>query len=225
MLQLGVIGTNWITWQFIEAVQTTHTFNLLTIYSRTVEHAQNLANQLAKPQVEITTDLTDFFNNPRLDVVYIASPNSLHYHYICQAIRAHKQVIVEKPLVSTRREFLKIQELLTQYPDVFVLEAARHIHENEFKLLQKQVHNLPQIDGATLVYQKYSSRYDLVLAGQEPNIFSPKFSGGALYDLGVYLLYDALCLFGFPQAAHYFPPNVSNRRGWAGHDNFAISAF
>ena len=144
MLQLGVIGTNWITRQFIEAVQTTHTFNLLAIYSRTVEHAQNLANQLAKPQVEITTDLTDFFNNPRLDVVYIASPNSLHYHYICQAIRAHKQVIVEKPLVSTRREFLKIQELLTQYPDVFVLEAARHIHENEFKLLQKQVHNLPQ---------------------------------------------------------------------------------
>lgn len=50
MLQLGVIGTNWITRQFIEAVQTTHTFNLLTIYSRTVEHAQNLANQLAKPK-------------------------------------------------------------------------------------------------------------------------------------------------------------------------------
>ncbi|AXX64895.1 gfo/Idh/MocA family oxidoreductase [Bombilactobacillus bombi] len=209
MLQLGVIGTNWITQQFIEAAQQTHTFQLREVYSRTQEHAQNLINQVNGTDTLITTDLTKFFASPEFEVVYIASPNSLHFQYICQAIAANKQVIVEKPMVSTRAEFLQIQELLQNHPGIYVLEAARHIHEPEFATLKQQVQQLDRIDGATITYRKYSSRYDLVLTGQEPNIFSPKFSGGALYDLGVYLLYDAVCLFGQPLSAQYLPQMIA----------------
>ncbi|RTK47929.1 gfo/Idh/MocA family oxidoreductase, partial [Enterococcus faecalis] len=46
--------------------------------------------------------------------------------------------------------------------------------------------------------------YDAVLAGEEPNIFSPHFSGGALADLGVYPVYAAVAWFGKPQDVHYF---------------------
>ncbi|MBA1395245.1 gfo/Idh/MocA family oxidoreductase, partial [Lactobacillus sp. XV13L] len=115
--------------------------------------------------------LDEFFASTRFDVVYIASPNSLHFQHICQAIKANKQVIVEKPLVSTRAEFLNIQELLDQHPHIYVLEAARHIHESEFATLKQQLQQLGPVSGATLTYRKYSSRYDLVLEGQEPNIF------------------------------------------------------
>ena len=38
---------------------------------------------------------------------------------------------------------------------------------------------------------KYSSRYDQVLEGKEPNIFFSSFFWGALADLGVYLVYAA----------------------------------
>lgn len=50
---------------------------------------------------------------------------------------------------------------------------------------------------------KYSSRYDAVLAGEEPNIFSLTFSGGAIMDLGVYLIYAAVGWFGVPQKVSY----------------------
>ncbi|EAK9496853.1 gfo/Idh/MocA family oxidoreductase, partial [Listeria monocytogenes] len=50
----------------------------------------------------------------------------------------------------------------------------------------------------------YSSRYDQVLNGEEPNIFSLKFSGGSIVDLGVYPLYSAITLFGEPVKATYF---------------------
>jgi len=55
---------------------------------------------------------------------------------------------------------------------------------------------------------KYSSRYDAVLAGEEPNIFSPHFSGGALVDLGVYPVYAALAWFGRPQNVYYFARKI-----------------
>ncbi|UQS83245.1 Gfo/Idh/MocA family protein [Bombilactobacillus thymidiniphilus] len=205
MLKLGVIGTNWITKQFVEAVQETATFQLTTIYSRTMEHALEFKEQLANGSYQLETNLEHFLSSTEVDVVYVASPNSLHFAQVKQAILHGKHVIVEKPLVSTRTEFLALQELLAQHPKVYVFEAARHIHEPEFKFLQASVAALPKIDGATITYRKYSSRYDQVLAGQTPNIFSPVFSGGALYDLGVYLLYDALCLFGMPEKSEYMP--------------------
>ena len=50
---------------------------------------------------------------------------------------------------------------------------------------------------------KYSSRYNQVLEGKEPNIFLLIFLG-ALADLGVYLVYAALGWFGVPNESHYF---------------------
>lgn len=43
---------------------------------------------------------------------------------------------------------------------------------------------------------------------EEPNIFSPQFSGGAIMDLGVYLVYATLGWFGTPRSAHYFAQKI-----------------
>ena len=55
---------------------------------------------------------------------------------------------------------------------------------------------------AMFPYIQYSSRYDLFLQGEEPNIFSSTFSGGALVDLGVYPLFLAVGLFGEPKQGY-----------------------
>ena len=110
---------------------------------------------------------------------------------------------MEKPAFSNPAEMAAMQTLLKQHPDQFLFEAARHIHEANFKIVQQAINALPAINGATLSYMKYSSRYDAVLAGEEPNIFSPHFSGGALQDLGVYVVYDAVSWFGVPDSVDY----------------------
>lgn len=51
---------------------------------------------------------------------------------------------------------------------------------------------------ASLRYQKRSSRYAQVLAGERVNMFDPAFAGGALNDLGVYCLHVLVSLFGVP---------------------------
>lgn len=201
MIQLGIIGTNWITHQFVSVALETKRYQLAAVYSRKLETAQEFGNRYG--DVAYATDLKTFFNIEHMDTVYIASPNSLHFEQAKQAILAKKNVIVEKPAFSTPEEMEEIIELASQQK-VFFFEAARNIHETSFKKIADLLPLKNQILGANFTYMKYSSRFDQVLNGQEPNIFSPHFSGGAIMDLGVYLVYAAVAWFGLPNESHYF---------------------
>lgn len=206
MLRLGIIGTNWITDQFLEAVNITKQWQLTTVYSRTEKRAAEYAQ--AKGAQEFFTDLNEFFEAGSFDVVYIASPNSLHYEQVRQAIENDKYVIVEKPAFVNPDEFAQIESVLKAHPQARLVEAARHIHTPLFGKIKAQVKQLNPVQGATITFMKYSSRYDQVLNHETPNVFSQKFAGGALQDLGVYPVYFALALFGQPQGVVYFPTMI-----------------
>ena len=202
MISLGIIGTNWITEQFVKATDETNTFALTNVYSRTEEKAESFIDDLKKHNIDISTDLDAFFKKD-FETVYIASPNALHFGQAKKAIENGKNVIVEKPSTSTIEEFT-ILDKLAHDKGVYLFEAARHIHEPIFKKIEEVVEkHRADLSGASFSYMKYSSRYDAYKAGKNPNIFTTKFSGGALYDLGVYTVYDAVVLFGQPETVCY----------------------
>ncbi|GAY73183.1 Gfo/Idh/MocA family protein [Lentilactobacillus kosonis] len=207
MIKLGVIGTNWITQQFVEAIQTLQEYELTTVYSRKIETAEEFATRNGAKNT--VTDLEQFFNSDDFDTVYIASPNSLHFEQAKLAVENGKNVIIEKPAFSNQRQMAQFQEILAAHPEVKFFEAARNIHTANFHAIEKQVNEMDTISGAEFTYSKYSSRYDKVLAGEEPNVFSLKYAGGALQDLGVYTVYDAVTLFGLPDEVAYFPKLVN----------------
>lgn len=205
MINLGIIGTNWITDQFVQAAHETGNYQLSAVYSRNLATAQKFGKKYG--DVEYATDLATFFAIEHINTIYIASPNSLHFEQAKQAILAGKNVIVEKPAFSTPAEMDEIIELANQ-KQVFFFEAARNIHEQAFKTVADFLPLKDHILGADFSFMKYSSRYDQVLDGEEPNIFSPHFSGGALADLGVYPIYAALAWFGMPYESLYFAKKI-----------------
>lgn len=205
MLKLGIIGTNWITHQFVGAALGSKNYELTAIYSRRADSA--LAFGEPYGVTTVSTDLREFVSLPELDVIYIASPNSLHVAQAKLAIEHGKHVIVEKPAVSTSAELAELIALAKE-KEVYYFEAARNIHEASFKKVTEILPQPADIIGANFSFMKYSSRYDLVLEGQEPNIFSPQFSGGALMDLGIYVVYAAVAWFGKPESVHYFARKV-----------------
>ncbi|WP_407854765.1 Gfo/Idh/MocA family protein [Enterococcus hailinensis] len=205
MINLGIIGTNWITDQFVQAAHETGNYQLSAVYSRNLATAQKFGEKYG--DVEYATDLATFLAIEHINTIYIASPNSLHFEQAKQAILAGKNVIVEKPAFSTPAEMDEIIELANQ-KQVFFFEAARNIHEQAFKTVADFLPLKDHILGADFSFMKYSSRYDQVLDGEEPNIFSPHFSGGALADLGVYPIYAALAWFGMPNESLYFDKKI-----------------
>ena len=202
MISLGIIGTNWITEQFVKATDITKSFALTHVYSRTEEKAQSFIEDLKKKDIDISTNMESFLKKD-FDTVYIASPNALHFEQAKLAMENGKNVIVEKPSTSNIEEFTLLEKLAHEN-NVYLFEAARHIHEPIFKKIESIVdEHHSELSGATFSYMKYSSRYDAYKEGKNPNVFTTKFSGGALYDLGVYTVYDAVVLFGQPDKVNY----------------------
>ncbi len=59
MINLGIIGTNWITDQFVQAAHETGNYQLVAVYSRKLETAQTFGEKYG--DVEYATDLETFF--------------------------------------------------------------------------------------------------------------------------------------------------------------------
>ena len=204
-LTYGVIGTGWITDSWISATNKSGKWQLHAVYSRKKEQAEAFGSKYG---CSTTYDsLESFAADGEMQAVYIGSPNSLHYEQAKAMIQAGKHVILEKPATSTPAELDDLFRL-ARSKGVVLIEAFRHIQEANYKTLQRLVSEekrLGQIYGASFTYASYSSRYNNVLAGETPNIFSLDFSGGSLVDIGVYPVSFAVALFGPPKSQIYVP--------------------
>lgn len=195
MIKLAVIGTNWITDQFIEAALKTGEYELTAIYSRSLESAEQFGQKYSSPA--LFNDLTTLAESPLVDVVYIASPNSLHGPQAIQMMQAGKHVIVEKPMAAS---FALATEMfdVAQENNVLLFEAFMSPHLPNFKRLKEAMSGIGKIRKALITYCQYSSRYPKYLAGENPNTFNPEFANGSIMDIGFYCLSSAIELFGEP---------------------------
>ena len=205
MLKLGIIGTGAISHHFIEAAHASQEFQLVAVYSRKLTTAQQFTSPYQN--VSLFDNLEDFFQS-EFDVVYIASPNSLHFTQAKAALSAGKHVILEKPAVTQPQEWQDLVEA-AQENQCFIFEAARNYHEDAFATIKDFLAD-KQVLGADFNYAKYSSKMPNLLAGDTPNVFSDRFAGGALMDLGIYPIYAAVRLFGKPTHATYQAQKLDN---------------
>lgn len=207
MIKLGTIGTNWITQRMVEAATATGEYELAAVYSRHEATGQAFAKQ--NHCASVYCSLADFMQSNQFDTAYIASPNVFHFEQVLLAIQHDKNVIVEKPALMNPRQMQRVLDELQLHPKVRLFEAARNVHMPAFKAVQTAVAQAEHLAGADFVFSQYSSRYDLVLAGETPNVFNFQFAGGALADLGIYPLYDAIALFGLPLKQIYYPTMIA----------------
>ena len=205
MLKLGIIGTGAISHHFIEAAHASGQYQLAAVYSRNLETAEQFARRYSNVQL---FDQLDAFLMSSFDVVYIASPNSLHYSQAKTALLSDKHVILEKPAVTKPEEWKDLVQT-AQDNQRFIFEAARNYHEDAFATIKNFLAD-KLVLGGDFNYAKYSSKMPNLLAGDTPNVFSDRFAGGALMDLGIYPIYAAVRLFGKPTHATYQAQKLDN---------------
>lgn len=196
MLTLATIGTGFITSTFADAVSRVPDVRIGCIYSRDAAKAAALAAELQVPGS--SADLAAVLADESIDAIYVASPNRLHAEQAASALRAGKHVIVEKPAVTDVADWDELVRL-AQAQGRVLLEAMRTRYDPGLHAVQQLLPQLGVLRRVTLRYEKRSSRYDAVLAGETPNIFNPALGGGALRDLGIYCIAALLALVGPPQ--------------------------
>ncbi|MDT7573075.1 MAG: hypothetical protein QOE05_3249 [Actinomycetota bacterium] len=145
--------------------------------------------------------------DPDVDVVYVATPHAQHAAIACAALRAGKALLIEKSFAATSAGAAEVVDL-ARATGIFVMEAM-------WTRFQPVVVHLRELIADGAVGQVRSVQADLgVQRDFDPadRLFSLQLGGGALLDLGVYVVSFAQMLLGTPTtvvaAGSLFPTGV-----------------
>lgn len=96
-IRWGVVGLGNVTVnRFVPALMRSTRSTLVACVTRDPESQRGFVEKFAVPRAH--ADFARFVQDPEIDAVYIATPNSLHFAQTRAAIAAGKHVLCEKPL-------------------------------------------------------------------------------------------------------------------------------
>lgn len=199
-LNIGSVGTSSVMELVQEAIRLTPGLCCKVVYSRDKARGQKFAERVGAE--ECCDEYEEMIARDDIDIVYIASPNSLHVSQALKAMAHGKHVFIEKPVAVTEAE---LQKLIAAAKDngVFFFEAITTLFMPNFIACRELLPKLGNIRSAEFCYGQFSSKYDAYVRGEDPSNFSTQMQGGTLNDLGIYCIHAAVDLFGRPQNVSY----------------------
>lgn len=220
MVRFGIIGTNWISGDFTEAIKITEGAEVKAVYSRKRETAEEFVKKYNIENCRIFTDLEKMAESEEIDAVYVGSPNSLHSSQSILCLKNKKHVICEKPIATKVEDFDKMTAIAEEN-NVTLMEAMKTTFLPNIQAVRENIERIGDIRNITANFCQYSSRYDLLKKGEVTNVFNPEFDGGSAFDIGVYPLYFVLSLFGIPKS--YTGSNIFLSSGVDGAGNIILN--
>lgn len=201
-MKLGVIGTGAITRSMLAEYRRCEQFEIDAICSRREETGRAMAEEFSIPKVY--TDLSDMLADPQIGIVYVATPNSIHFGQTRAALLAGKHVICEKPFTPTVAETDELIALAKE-KQLLLLEAITTAHHPHYQYIRENLPRLGRLKVVTATFCQFSSRYPALLAGNPSPVLNHAFAGGALMDINLYNIHFIVGLFGAPKSVRYFP--------------------
>lgn len=207
-MKLAILGAGMIVKDFLTMVGSIPEIELTAIIGveQDLETMQELQR---KYQIHaIYTDLDDCLNNEKVDTVYVALPNHLHYTFAKKALEKNKHVICEKPFTLSLKQLLEL-ESLAEEKNLILVEAITNQYLSNYKMIQEELKELGELKIIECNYSQYSSRYDLFKEGTILPAFDPKKGGGALMDINIYNIHFIIGFLGKPLSVQYLA-NIQN---------------
>lgn len=177
-----IVGTGWISESFAQALVNNQQ-EIVGIVSRNESSGQKFANKW-----NIANVFTNLNQDTLSEVVYVATPNKIHFEVANLALDLNKHVMIEKPLSHelklTKQLFAKAHQ-----KNLKIMEAYAHITQDFF------LQNIECEKKLNVNYMQLSSKIK-DNSYQSASSFSKELFGGVVADLGVYALSAAVVING-----------------------------
>ena len=191
-IRWGIVGPGRIAESVVQDFPVVDGARAVAVASRSQERADDFAERhgIGRAHGSYPAILDD----PDVDVLYVATPHPVHHAFALAALRAGKALLVEKSFTATASGAAEVIDLARD-TGVFVMEAMWTRFQPAVVALRELV-----ADGA--IGEVRSVQADLGIAATydpEDRLFDLALGGGALLDLGVYVISFAQMLLGAPE--------------------------
>lgn len=136
----------------------------------------------------------ELVKNPEVDVIYIATPHVFHYENTLMCLEHKKAVLCEKPFAMTT---VQVKEMIriAQKNQVFLMEALWTYFLPHYTYVLETIVSKQLGDVLDLKADfGFTSKFD-----PEGRLFNKQLGGGSLLDVGIYPLFSALTILGYPE--------------------------
>jgi predicted dehydrogenase len=188
MLNFGILGCGGISDRFCKVLNTEQGVAISAVAARDIDRA---AAFKARHKAGRACTYDELVRDRGVDIVYIGTVHSHHYEQIKMCLENGRHVLCEKPMVLhgaqarecfalAKERNLLLMEAMWVRCNPCVREATHWVREGligEVKLVKADF--------------CYASRYV-----PESRIYNPGLAGGALYDVGVYVIEFATGILG-----------------------------
>ena len=201
MINVGIIGAGGIVPFFIETTKKVKGYKYVGIASRSEEKVKAVKEKYGISYYSTNND--DVLSDPKIDVIYVAVPNSLHYEIGRKALENGKHVIMEKPFCANYAQAKKLIDLANE-KGLIIFDAVTMLHMPNYAKIRELIKEVGDIKMVDINFSQYSSRYDKFKKGIILPAFDLKMAGGALMDLGIYNINFTMGIFGKPKNVVYY---------------------
>lgn len=187
MFKMAILGAGAIAFKMSTTISGMDNVEPYIICDVAVEKAQALADQFGFTKV--CTSYEEILADDQVDLVYIALPHSLHYKFTKIMLEGGKHVLCEKSFTVSAGQAKEILALAEE-KKLLLQEAIWTRYMPSRKMID-------DILASGVIGEVTSLQANL---GYElsaiPRIWDVNFAGGALLDVGVYLIHFARMIFG-----------------------------
>ena len=187
----GIVGLGRIAHHFVKDLAMIQGAQLYGVASRSLDKAQAF-------QKEYESDVAygsyqELFDDPAVEIVYIATPHISHAKLSIAAMQSGKHVLCEKPLGINAKEVKEITKVAKE-TGRFMMEAFWSRFNPTIVEVLARVRN-GDLGDVTYVNADFSmARTD----GDDHRLLNLELGGGSILDVGVYPLFLAYSVLGYP---------------------------
>lgn len=222
-IRWGILAPGHIAHAFARDLPKAENARLVAVASRNRGRAEAFGKQYGVSPERCYEGYEHLASDPDIDAVYVATPHPLHFEDSRMLLAAGKAVLCEKPLTLNVAQAQTLVELARARRAPLVeamwtrwLPATRTLRE----LLRAGVIGEPRMLRADFGFR---ADYD-----PESRLFKPELGGGALLDVGVYVVSFASMIFGEPDTVQAVgtlaPSGVDEQVGLLlGHEGGAVA--
>jgi predicted dehydrogenase len=205
---VGVIGFGFVSKTFhVPLLRATDGYKIAAVSSSRPAEVSTVLSD-----VEVVSDPKALATQSDIDLVVIASPNESHAPLAEAAIRAGRNVVVDKPFTITVEQ---ARHLATVAKENHVLLSVfqNRRWDSDFLTIQDAIRQ--DLLGRIVMLESRIDRYRPDVRDRWREVPGP--GAGLLYDLGPHLIDQTLLLFGIPDTVQ---ATLANQRRGAKTDDF-----